>query len=97
MLAGGRPALLIYGESDPLRARFQDQLTQPSWAALEQYKSLFTYAVIPAANHILGEPGAVDEANRLTAVWLDAILSASKSASPVFGPHRGAQPRAAQA
>ena len=52
---------------------------QAHWSALEQHKSLFSYAVIAGANHILGEPGAVSEANRLTGLWLDATLDREPS------------------
>lgn len=75
MLANGRPALVLFGEDDPLRYSFEDRFMQPRWSALEQYKPVFSYAVIAGANHILGEPAAVSEANRLTGLWLDAVLA----------------------
>ena len=74
MLSAGRPALVMFGEDDPLRYGFEERFMQPRWSALEQYRDLFSYAVIPGANHILGEPGAMAEANRLTGLWLDALL-----------------------
>lgn len=52
---------------------------QAHWSELERHKSLFSYAVIPGANHILGEPEAVREANRLTGLWLDAVLAESRA------------------
>ncbi len=75
LLAAGRPALALFGEDDPLRHSFEERFMQPWWSALEQYKALFSYAVIPSANHILGDPDAVAEANRLTTLWLDAVLA----------------------
>jgi len=81
MLATGRPALVMFGEDDPLRYGFEERFMQPRWSTLEQYKPLFSYAVIPGANHILGEPGAVAEANRLTGLWLDALIAEAQSSS----------------
>lgn len=75
VLAERRPALLMYGEDDPLRYAFEERFMQPWWGALEQYRTHFSYAVIPAANHILAEPAAIAEANRLAGQWLDAILA----------------------
>ena len=79
MLATGRPALVMFGEDDPLRYGFEERFMQAHWSALEQHKSLFSYAVIAGANHILGEPGAVGEANRLTGLWLDMVLAESQT------------------
>lgn len=78
MLATGRPALVMFGEDDPLRYGFEERFMQAHWSALEQHKSLFSYAVLAGANHILGEPGAVSEANRLTGLWLDVVLAESQ-------------------
>ena len=75
MLGTGRPALVMFGEDDPLRYGFEERFMQAHWNALEQHRSLFSYAVIPGANHILGETGAVSEANRVTGLWLDALLA----------------------
>jgi hypothetical protein len=79
MLGTGRPALVMFGEDDPLRYGFEERFMQAHWSTLEQHKSLFSYAVIAGANHILGEPGAVAEANRLTGLWLDAVLAESRA------------------
>ena len=75
MLSGGRSALVMFGEDDPLRYGFEERFMQPRWSVLEQYRDLFSYAVIPGANHILGEPGAMAEASRLTSLWLDGLLA----------------------
>jgi len=80
MLATGRRALVMFGEDDPLRYGFEERFMQTHAAALEEHKARFSYAVIPGANHILGEPGAVSEANRVTGLWLEALL-AEKPAS----------------
>ena len=79
MLASGLPALVMFGEDDPLRYGFEERFMQAHWSTLEQHKSLFSYAVIAGANHILGEPGAVSEANRLTGLWLDMLLAESQT------------------
>ena len=79
MLATGRPALVMFGEDDPLRYGFEERFMQAHWTTLEKHKSLFSYAVIAGANHILGEPGAVSEANRLTGLWLDMVLAESRA------------------
>lgn len=89
MLAMGCPALVMFGEDDPLRYSFEERFMQAHWSTLEQHKALFSYAVIPGANHILGAPGAVSEANRVTGLWLDALL-AEQPASPGLG--RGSMP-----
>lgn len=81
MLATGRPALVMFGEDDPLRYGFEERFMQAHSSELERHKALFSYAVVPGANHILGEPGAVSEANRVTGLWLDALLSEKPAAS----------------
>ncbi len=86
MLADRRPALLMYGEDDPLRYSFEERFMQPWRGALEQYRTHFSYAVIPSANHVLAEPTAVAEANRLAGEWLDVML-AENSATRGFGWH----------
>jgi len=75
LLESGRPGLVMFGEDDPLRYGFEERFMQPRWSVLERHKAIFSYAVIPGANHILGEPAAVAEANRLTGLWLDAVLA----------------------
>lgn len=75
MLSDGRPALLMYGQEDPLRYAFEERFMQPWWSALVQYRTHFSYAVIPSANHVLAEAEAVAEANRLAGRWLDAVLA----------------------
>jgi hypothetical protein len=95
LLAAGHPALVLFGEDDPLRYSFEERFMQPWWSALEQYKALFSYAVIPDANHILGEPHAVAEANRLTALWLEAVL-AEQQASQGLGWSGVSAPRVAR-
>lgn len=75
LLRTGRPALLMFGERDPLRWDFEERFLNPSAALLEPYRPQFSYSVIPAANHVLGDPGAVLAANRLTEAWLDAHLT----------------------
>lgn len=97
LLASGRSALLIYGESDPLRAKFEDEFMQPPRTALEPYRRHLTYVVIPGANHILGEPAAIAEANRLTALWLDGLPWPAKWPSAAFRVRPALGPRAAQA
>lgn len=95
LLAAGRPALVLFGEDDPLRYSFEERFMQPWWSALEQYKALFSYAVIPSANHILGEPEAVAEANRITGLWLGAVL-AEQQASRGLGWTGVSAPRVAR-
>jgi uncharacterized protein len=74
MLAAGRPALVLFGEDDALRYSFEESFMQPWRRALKQYQALFTYAVIPGANHVLADPRALAEAKRLTGLWLDRLL-----------------------
>jgi len=74
LLQSGRSALLVYGEHDPRRWDFEEKFLEPWSAPIEPYRSQVTYSVIPGANHILGTPAAVADANRRTHDWLDAIL-----------------------
>ena len=90
----GRPALLLFGGQDPKRWEFEERFLQPWADALAPYRAKITYSVIPRANHILGDPAAIVEANRLTEAWLDAQLTRSigrseRGLSPA-GIHSGA-------
>jgi len=75
LLGTGRPALMLFGERDPMRWSFEENVLQPWSAALEPYKSQIQYSVIPGANHILSRPMDILAANRLTDAWLDAQLT----------------------
>jgi hypothetical protein len=74
LLESGRTALLLFGEQDPRRWDFEEKFLEPLSASLAPYRRQVTYAVIPGANHILGTPAAVAEANRLTRDWLKALV-----------------------
>jgi len=74
LLQTGRKALLLFGEHDPRRWEFEEKYLQPFSAALEPYRGQIEYSVIPGANHVLGSPAAVAEANRCTGAWLEALL-----------------------
>lgn len=73
LLQSGRSALLLFGEQDPRRWDFEEKFFQPWSAKLEPYRSQVTRSIIPGANHILGTPAAVDEANRRILGWLEAL------------------------
>ena len=75
LLGTGRPALLIFSEADRLRWEYQEKFEQPWAEALEPYRALLSTAVIANANHVLGDPASVEEARRLTDLWLDAHFS----------------------
>ena len=77
LLRSGRPALLLFGEQDGARWDFEEKFLQPWADALEPYRAQIAYSVISRANHILGDPAAIAEANRLTEAWLDAQLTRS--------------------
>ena len=77
LLRTDRPALLLFGEQDPMRWDFEEKFLQPWAAALEPYRAQITQAVIPRANHILSDPATIVEANRLTEAWLDAQFTHS--------------------
>ena len=77
LLRTGRPALLLFGEQDPMRWDFEEKFLQPWAGPLEPYRAQITHAVIPRASHILGDPTAIVEANRLTGAWLDAQFAQS--------------------
>jgi pimeloyl-ACP methyl ester carboxylesterase len=84
LVRAGRPALLMFGERDPSRWDFEEKFFQPWSAALEPYRELISYSVIPRANHVLGDPDAVVAATRLTGAWLDAhfgLVAARAAAS----------------
>ena len=74
-LRTGRPALVLFGERDPIRWDFEERFLKPSAALLEPHRPQICYSIIPAANHVLGDPAAVRAANRLTESWLDAHLT----------------------
>jgi len=75
LLGTGRPALLLFGERDPSRRDFEEKILQPWAPELEPHKAQLRYSVIPASNHILGQPAALQAANRLTEAWLDEQLT----------------------
>jgi pimeloyl-ACP methyl ester carboxylesterase len=77
LLGDGRPALVLFGERDPMRWSFEENVLQPWAAALEPYQAQIQYSVIPGANHILSRPADIVEANRLTEAWLDAQFTTS--------------------
>ena len=77
LLRSGRPALLLFGEQDGARWDFEEKFLQPWAETLDPYKAQIAYSVIPRANHILGDPAAITEANRLTEAWLDAQFTQS--------------------
>jgi len=74
LLQTGRKALILYGEQDPQRWEFEEKFLRPWSAPLEPYRAQIEYSVIPAANHNLSTAGAVAEANRRTAAWLEELL-----------------------
>lgn len=82
LLASSRPALLLFGENDPLRFEFEEKILPALAGALQPHRALLTQAVVPHANHNLGTPAAVCDAQRATAAWLDAILAHAASSRP---------------
>ncbi len=80
MLKASIPALLMYGESDPMRWEFEESFLQPWSRALEPYAALYAAAVIPRASHALGDPADIAEANRITGAWLDANFAQAPQA-----------------
>lgn len=78
MLKAGVPALLIYGETDPMQWELQEKFLQPWAEPLAPYAGLLATAVISRASHTLAEPAAVAEAVRLTGEWLDARFSETR-------------------
>lgn len=77
MLNAGCFALLIFGENDRQRWDFEEKFSGPWADALVPYGRLLSTAVISGANHILGDPAAVAEANRVTGDWLEAQFGAT--------------------
>ena len=94
LLAGGRQALLLFGERDPRRWDFEERFFQPSAASLEPYRSQIQYSLVPGANHILGHPAAVAVANRLTEAWLDEQVTRGIVRSERDAPADGLHSRA---
>jgi len=94
LLGNDRPALIVFGERDPMRWSFEEKVLQPCSAALEPYRSQIQYSVIPGANHILSRPADILAANRLTEAWLDAQLTRgivrSERGAGAAGIHSGA-------
>lgn len=89
MLKAGVPALLMHGETDPMRWDFEEKLLQPWAGPLAQYAGLMERAIVPGASHSLSEPADVAEANRITGAWLDMHLAqAIRTVKP-----RPSQPR----
>jgi putative phosphoribosyl transferase len=58
------PVLLIAGENDP-------QVLNLNRQALERLNDRSRLEIVPGASHLFEEPGALEEAARLTADWFD--------------------------
>lgn len=76
LLRTGRMALILFGENDPRRWDFEEKFLEPWSASLEPYRRQIAYSIVPGANHVLGTPAAVAEANRRTAAWLEDLVAA---------------------
>jgi len=72
------PALLLFGEHDPLRFDFDETVARPWRQALARHPNLLDVKVIPGADHVLSDPEAVAQARLLTGQWLRAQFQAAR-------------------
>lgn len=72
LLRAGAPALLVFSGADRLHWEFEEKFRQPWDSALKGFSKQLDVQVIPAANHVLGEPTWIAAARRMTAEWLQA-------------------------
>lgn len=79
LLQRDRPALLMFSGADRLYFEYQEKFATPWQQALAGFASLLSVEVIPAANHVLGDPAWVTQARQLTARWLDRYFAAEPS------------------
>jgi pimeloyl-ACP methyl ester carboxylesterase len=75
MLECRRPVLLLYGGTDRLYWEYQEKVAEPWANSLRDAPSQATVALVPNANHILGDPVWVARSRELTAEWLDTHFS----------------------
>jgi len=71
MLVARRPVALLFSGADRLHWEYQEKVAEPWASALQAAPSQPTIALIPNANHILGDPVWVQRALELTDEWLD--------------------------
>lgn len=79
LLQRNRPALLMFSGADRLYFEYQEKFATPWNHALAGFASLLSVEVIPAANHVLGDPAWVAQARQMTAQWLDRHFGTERS------------------
>lgn len=72
------PVLLLFSGADRLHFEYQEKFATPWQAPLVQFDSLLSVDVIPAANHVLGDPAWVAQARQMTGQWLDRYFCAER-------------------
>lgn len=95
MLKAAVPALLLYGETDPMRWDLEERFLQPWAGPLAQYAGLMDRAVVPGASHSLSDPADLAEAQRITGAWLDARFAQAIQAARPWPAPRSAMRAAA--
>lgn len=66
------PVLLLFSGADRLYAEYQEKFAEPWAAALTQHRQFIDVHVVEKANHVLGDPAWIAQADQLTERWLDA-------------------------
>lgn len=66
------PVLLLFSGADRLYAEYLEKFDEPWAAPLAPYRPSINLHVIEKANHVLGDPSWIAQANLYTEEWLDA-------------------------
>jgi pimeloyl-ACP methyl ester carboxylesterase len=78
LIAQRTPMLLVFSGADRLHFEYQEKVLGPWGPALERAASKPTLAVVPQANHILGDPAWVQQSRKVTGEWLDLHFPATR-------------------
>ena len=72
LVGSGRPIILVFSGADRLGWEFQEKFVERNSERLERFRSLFEIHTIENANHVLSEPGWIDEMLGISSHWLDS-------------------------
>jgi len=77
LLAGSRPALLIFSGSDRLCWEFQEKYADHHSATIDRYRGLIDLHIVPDANHVFSFQKWQDEMMEHVNTWLEVRFGAA--------------------
>ena len=72
LVGSGRPIILIFSGADRLGFEFREKFVERNLRQLERFRSLFEVHTIENANHVLSDPGWIDQLLGISERWLDS-------------------------